>query len=84
MSPSTQFPPESSSYGYSWFNRSLIIRSLEITQDVIVLGLCVGLFGLMIIQLSSMFMSLITSDSFSKVTSEILSILILIKPYGNT
>ena len=79
MSPSAQYPPESSSYWYSWFNRSLIIRSLEITQDVIVLGLCLGLFGLMISQLSTMFLSLIASDGFPKVTSEILSILILVE-----
>ncbi len=77
MSPSDQYPPASD--WYAWFNRSLIIRTLEITQDLIVLGLCLGLFGLMLSQLRIMFVLLITGESFFKVTSEILSILILVE-----
>lgn len=69
---------------YAWINRELInreliIRLLEIVQDLIVLGLCIGLFCLMLTQLKEMFMSLATADRFALVTSEILSILILVE-----
>ncbi len=78
----TEDAPASKSYAWvnrESINRELIIRLLEIVQDLIVLGLCIGLFCLMLSQLKEMFMSLATSDRFALVTSEILSILILVE-----
>ncbi|NET32772.1 MAG: hypothetical protein F6K19_12285 [Cyanothece sp. SIO1E1] len=74
-----QADPNPSSHWYSWFNRSLVVRTLEIIQDLIVVSLCIGLFGFMVLELWTMFQSLLPPIQFSLVTSNILSLLILVE-----
>ena len=68
-----------SSYWYSWFNRSSVVRLLEATQDLIVVSLCVGIFGVMMLQLWEMFRSLYPPIDFGLATSDILSLLIFVE-----
>ena len=68
-----------SSNWYSWFNKSRIVRALETIQDFIVVSLCIGLFGVMVIQLRAMFISLLPPLNFKAVTSDILFLLILVE-----
>lgn len=70
-------PP--SSYWYPWFNRQMVVRVLEAVQDLIVVSLCIGLFGLMMRQLWEVFYSLLTLKTFQHVTANILSLLILVE-----
>jgi uncharacterized membrane protein (DUF373 family) len=68
-----------SSNWYPWFNKSWIVRALETIQDLIVVSLCIGLFCFMVIQLRSMFFSLLPPLDFQDVTSDILFLLILVE-----
>ena len=72
----TQAP---SSLWYSWFNRGSIVRILEVIQDIIVVSLCIGLFGAMLVQIWMMFRALLPPLNFSDVTSDILFLLILVE-----
>lgn len=60
-------------------NRSRIVRSLELIQDVIVISLCIGLFSFMVIQVRDMFLSLLPPLNFQVVTADILFLLILVE-----
>ncbi|AUT04352.1 hypothetical protein CLI64_14240 [Nostoc sp. CENA543] len=60
-------------------NRSRIVRSLELIQDVIVISLCMGLFSFMVIQVRDMFLSLLPPLDFHIVTADILFLLILVE-----
>ncbi len=64
---------------YRWLNSDSVIRLLETVQDFIVICLCIGLFSFMLLQLQDMVMSLLPPFDFQPVTSDILSILILVE-----
>lgn len=59
--------------------RNRIVRVLETVQDLIVISLCIGLFGVMVIQLRAMFLSLLPPLDFPGVTADILFLLILVE-----
>jgi uncharacterized membrane protein (DUF373 family) len=61
------------------FNRTHIVRSLELVQDTIAISLCIGLFCVMVLQLKEIFFSLITTLKFHEITADILFILILVE-----
>ncbi len=56
-----------------------IVKILETVQNSIVVVLSVGLFGVMVIRLFDLFVSLIVPIEFEQVTSDILFILILVE-----
>ncbi|GAX42494.1 conserved hypothetical membrane protein [Tolypothrix sp. NIES-4075] len=60
-------------------NRSRVVSCLETIQDLIVVSLCIGLFGFMVIQLRAMFLSLLPPLNFKVFTSDILFLLILVE-----
>ncbi len=64
---------------YETFNRSLIVRSLETVQDLIVISLCIGLFCVMVIQLRGIFFLMLPPINFHGVTADILFLLILVE-----
>lgn len=64
---------------FTWLNRNSIVRVLETVQDLIVISLCIGLFSVMVLQLQSMFVSLLPPLDFPVVTSDILFLLILVE-----
>lgn len=64
---------------YETFNRSLIVRSLETVQDLIVVSLCIGLFCVMVIQLRGIFLLMLPPIDFHAVTADILFLLILVE-----
>lgn len=70
-----QLPPTR----YPLFNRTQIVRALEMVQDLIVVSLCIGLFSFMLIQLREMFLSLLPPLDFPAVTADILFLLILVE-----
>ncbi len=66
----------------SWhqvFRRRQIVQTLEAIQDLIVVSLCVGLFCVMVLQLKSIFYSLLATPQFHEITADILFILILVE-----
>jgi uncharacterized membrane protein (DUF373 family) len=63
---------------YAKFNRSHIVRVLELVQDTIAISLCIGLFCVMVLQLKEIFLSL-TTLRFHEITADILFILILVE-----
>ncbi|MCX7593351.1 MAG: phosphate-starvation-inducible PsiE family protein [Fischerella sp.] len=63
----------------SWLNLGRIVQTLELIQDLIVISLCIGLFSFMVLQISTMFLSLIPPIQFHVVTADILSLLILVE-----
>jgi uncharacterized membrane protein (DUF373 family) len=65
----------------TWFDRNLVVRTLEFVQDLIVISLCFGLFGVMVLQLKEMFMSLLSPGDFNfhAITADILFVLILVE-----
>lgn len=63
----------------SWFSRDAIIRNLEGIQNFIIVALCLGLFGAMLIRLGEMYISLLNPIKFRVITSDILFILILVE-----
>ncbi|NJM96837.1 MAG: hypothetical protein HC800_06280 [Phormidesmis sp. RL_2_1] len=64
---------------YRWLNSKYVIRLLETVQDFIVICLCIGLFSFMILQLREMVLSLLPPLQLQPVTSDILSLLILVE-----
>lgn len=60
-------------------NRVLIVRSLELIQDLIVILLCMGLFSLMVLQTWHMFLSLLPPLDYHIVTADFLFLLILVE-----
>lgn len=63
----------------TWLNGNYVVRLLELVQDLIVISLCIGLFGFMVMQLREMFLSLLPPLNFPEVTSDILFLLILVE-----
>ena len=64
---------------YETFNRTLLVRSLETIQDLIVVSLCIGLFCVMVIQLRGIFLLMLPPVDFHAVTADILFLLILVE-----
>ena len=64
---------------YKWLNNGRIIQILEFIQDFIIISLCIGLFGFMTLQLREMFVSLLPPLNFTRVTADILFVLILVE-----
>ena len=62
-----------------WLNRGRIVKALEMIQDIIVVSICIGLFGSMLVQLWMMFKAFLPPLDFSVVTSDILFLLILVE-----
>lgn len=62
-----------------WLTRDRVVRALETVQDLIIISLCIGLFSFMMIQIRDMFLSLLPPLNFQLVTSDILSLLILVE-----
>ncbi len=60
-----------------WIDRVVIV--LEAVQDLIIISLCIGLFGVMVLQLKAMFISILPPLDFPAVTADILFILILVE-----
>jgi uncharacterized membrane protein (DUF373 family) len=60
-----------------WIQRIVVV--LEVVQDFIIISLCIGLFGVMVLQLKSMFISILPPLDFPAVTADILFILILVE-----
>jgi uncharacterized membrane protein (DUF373 family) len=60
-----------------WIDRVVIV--LEAVQDFIIISLCLGLFGVMVLQLRAMFLSLLPPLDFQVVTADILFVLILVE-----
>jgi uncharacterized membrane protein (DUF373 family) len=63
----------------SWLNLGRIVQALELVQDLIVISLCIGLFSFMVLQIKTMFLSLIPPIHFHTVMADILSLLILVE-----
>jgi len=61
------------------FSRARIVSNLEHIQDFIIISLCIALFSIMLMRLGRMFMALMEPPLFQEVTSDILSILILVE-----
>ncbi|MFM2303382.1 MAG: hypothetical protein RLZZ135_791 [Cyanobacteriota bacterium] len=59
--------------------KALIVGTLERVQDGIIISLCIGLFGIMAIQIRAMFFSLLPPSHFREVTADILYLLILVE-----
>lgn len=67
-------------FGGRWFSRRHTVRAMEASQDIIVICLCIGLFGVMAIKLVGMFTDLVHPPlEFKKVTSDILFLLIMVE-----
>ncbi|WP_026103557.1 phosphate-starvation-inducible PsiE family protein [Pseudanabaena sp. PCC 6802] len=63
----------------SWLHLPRIVQALELVQDLIVICLCIGLFSFMVLQIGTMFLSLIPPIQFHTVMADILSLLILVE-----
>lgn len=63
----------------SWFKRDRIVSNLELFQDLIVISLCLVLFGVMLIRLGDMFFAFLSPLDLRQITSDILFILILVE-----
>lgn len=72
-------PSQSTLPWYRWLNSGYVIRILETVQDLIVIGLCVGLFCFMVLQLREMALCFLPPIKFEAVTSDILFLLILVE-----
>ena len=74
-------PDEISTQSIAWIERNLVVRVLESVQDLIVISLCLGLFGVMVLQLKDMFVSLLNPANFQfhEITADILFVLILVE-----
>lgn len=62
-----------------WLNLGRIVKSLELVQDLIIISLCLGLFGFMVLQIRSLLLSLLPPLEFHVVTADILSLLIWVE-----
>lgn len=65
--------------GNRYLNRHRIVGNMETFQDLIMIFLCIGLLGVMVAQLFSMFSSLLQPVDFKQVTAQILFLLILVE-----
>ncbi|MEA5537252.1 phosphate-starvation-inducible PsiE family protein [Crocosphaera sp. XPORK-15E] len=63
----------------SLLNLNPVVQALELVQDLIVISLCIGLFGFMVLQIRSMVLSLLPPVQFHVVTADILSLLIWVE-----
>jgi uncharacterized membrane protein (DUF373 family) len=74
-------PTQLSGQSVTWIERNLVVRALELVQDLIVVSLCIGLFGVMVLQLKDMFISLLNPAKFNfhAITADILFVLILVE-----
>jgi uncharacterized membrane protein (DUF373 family) len=74
-------PTQLSAQPIAWIERNLVVRALESVQDLIVVSLCLGLFGVMVFQLKEMFVSLLSPVNFNfhAITADILFVLILVE-----
>lgn len=63
----------------SWLNLAKIVKALELTQDFIIISLCIGLFGFMVLQIREMILSFFPPLDFHIVTADILSLLIWVE-----
>ena len=74
-------PNQISTQPIAWTERNLVVRALESVQDLIVITLCIGLFGVMVLQLKEMFVSLLSLSGthFHAITADILFVLILVE-----
>ncbi|MBE9114724.1 phosphate-starvation-inducible PsiE family protein [Lusitaniella coriacea LEGE 07157] len=63
----------------SWLNLGRIVKALELVQDAIVICLCIGLFCFMVLQIRTMFLSMLPPIHSHVVTADILSLLILVE-----
>jgi uncharacterized membrane protein (DUF373 family) len=74
-------PTQISGQPITWIERNLVVRALESVQDLIVISLCIGLFGVMVLQLKDMFLSLLSPSNFNFhiITADILFVLILVE-----
>lgn len=63
----------------SWLNLDRIVKTLELVQDAIVICLCVGLFSFMVLEIRTLFISMLPPIKFHVVTADILSLLILVE-----
>jgi uncharacterized membrane protein (DUF373 family) len=65
------------------YNRGLnigrIVKSLELVQDLIIISLCLALFGFMVLQIRSLLLSLLHPLEVHVVTADILSLLIWVE-----
>ncbi|WP_216904379.1 phosphate-starvation-inducible PsiE family protein [Synechococcus sp. CCY 9618] len=80
--PPTRTPASATHDAIPWyqqFRRSQIVQFLEAVQDLIAISLCLGLFGVMVLQLKRTFTTLISTSAFHEVTADILFILILVE-----
>jgi uncharacterized membrane protein (DUF373 family) len=71
--------PQGSIPWHQQLRRTQIVLALETIQDLIAISLCLGLFGVMVLQLKRTFSTLITSSAFHEVTADFLFILILVE-----
>jgi uncharacterized membrane protein (DUF373 family) len=62
-----------------YLDREKIVNFLQTIQDLIVVLLCIGLFGVMLIKVGILFLSLMHPLHFHLVTSDILFLLILVE-----
>jgi uncharacterized membrane protein (DUF373 family) len=62
-----------------WIDRHWVVRNMDAFQDLIVIALCFGLFGVMLIQLWGMFRALTHAIDYKEMTAKILFILILVE-----
>ncbi|MGB5596466.1 MAG: phosphate-starvation-inducible PsiE family protein [Crocosphaera sp.] len=63
----------------SLLNLNPVLQALELVQDLIVISLCIGLFGFMVLQIREMVLSLLPPVQFHVVTADILSLLIWVE-----
>ena len=80
--PLTRTPASEPLEAIPWhqqLRRIQIVQSLEAVQDLIVMSLTLGLFGVMVLQQKRTFTALLSSAEFHEVTADILFILILVE-----
>ncbi|KAF0652797.1 hypothetical protein L107_11615 [Cyanobium sp. Copco_Reservoir_LC18] len=73
------FEPQDTIPWHQQLRRTQIVLALEAIQDLIAISLCLGLFGVMVLQLKRTFSTLITSSAFHEITADFLFILILVE-----
>lgn len=75
----TQLIPSPSNQGDRGLNIGRIVKSLELVQDLIIISLCLALFGFMVLQIRSLVLSLLLPLEVHVVTADILSLLIWVE-----
>ncbi|XGV86086.1 MAG: phosphate-starvation-inducible PsiE family protein [Limnothrix sp. BL-A-16] len=79
--PPVQLLPASNRATETGRFRSRLVWMLERVQDAIAVSLCLGLFGVMVVQLRVIFISLLEPPNFHLITADILSVLILVEMF---